>query len=968
MTDAYGGIGGSAISELAISETGGGAPSLLDTLRAGDFAVVVVQDMRTAGAPLSYRMYLSDRVWTTLPTDSVPNMTLGGEIAGGPIINGTFSFGRGAQNNGEQSGSVDLIVHADGVPVVAVGQGLSYQGLTRIRREKLVGGWPTKILVGYPNYGLDSFHTVWRGVGADLTGDGVTKAKLTFRDNRAALSRGVLSPFAGTGGAEGSAEIAGKLKPRHYGAPKNVSPVLIDATLNIYCVSDRAASAALPAAYDGAKALTVDSTALTTYAALAAHGVASGSWAQARVPGVGTFMRLGAAPTKRLTVDFADVLTVPQIIRAVLEAAGLAPSSVLIETEGYPFGSGTDHSQQWQTVQSLIQGTAAGYLYIADQATPNDLVDGLCKGIGWSRYLDDFGRENFTAPDYVLNPAAVAGTDYTVLSAGNATTVVNPDGSSYVALDGGDILALTELDLPSTMWPPNGRERLLAKRNHAGAFTETDILAGATDAMRQYVLKVGNETTVESSADIFGALKDAVDPEALDTHLVNESYLPTLGDWLLKTSALSDGRGAQKLYLTKRQIFEVTLPMEWFATLPTMRMVKFQHPSFYADAQIAVTGQVAPVETDWKARTRKYYAYAQSQQYSGVFAEAFVGPEEGASLDGANALVQVGGYAFVACMKNSMAALDVTDPTAPVWVTELSFGPRPEGKDGAAYIAVSGGHAFLTCPGRNSLLVADIADPAAPSFVTEFFGPDPASSMVDPHGIAVSGSYAFVAGSGSHSVAVIDISDPTAPAWVAEFSGPVPGTSLYGAWGVAISGTTLFVTCFGDDVGYDAGYPPALALIDISIPGSPVWLGKAEGQRGYSFFPGQALSVAIGDGVAYLASYHTGRLVVIDVSDPSSPKVTAEVASPTTVSISDGPAISSTSATSVTLSRGYAYMVSDVTASVSVFDLSNPLYPVWVSETGLDALDRAFGKASILPVGDCLYVASPTRSAVLVLA
>lgn len=965
MSQLHGGIGDSAVSELAISETGGGAPSLLDTLRAGDYAVVVVQEMRTAGAVLVYRMYLSDRVWTTLPTDAVPNMTLGGEITGGPVINGTFSFGRGAQNNGEQSGSVDLLVHADGVPVETVGRGVSYQGLTRIRREKLVGGWPAKILIGYPEYGLDSFHTVWQGVGADLTADGVTKAKLTFRDSRAALSRGVLSQFAGTGGAEGTTEMSGKLKPRHYGAPKNVSPVLLDPVKNIYCLSDRAATAALPAAYDGAKALTVDSTTLTTYVALEAHAVAPGSWSQARVSGVGTFIRLGAAPTKRLTVDFSDVLTVPAIIRAVLEAAGLASSMILIETEGYPFGSGTDHSAQWQAVQDVIQNDAAGYLYVADQATPNDLVDGLCKGIGWSRYLDDFGRENFTAPDYVLNPAAVAGTDYTILSAGNATTVVNPDGSSYVTLDGGDILSLTELELPSTMWPPNGRERLLARRNHAGEFTETDVLAGAADAMRQYVLKVGNETTVESQADIFSALKDAVDPEVLDTHLVDETYLPTLGDWLLKTSALSDGRGAQKLYLTKRKIFEVTLPMEWFATLPTMRMVKFQHPTFYADAQISLTGQVAPVETDWNARTRKYYAYAQSQQYSTVFIETFTGPTTGTSLSRASGMAKSGSYVFVACMdRNSLAVIDTTDPTTPAWVAEVVGTAPGAGEDGAAYVAVSGSYAFVTCPFASSLLVADVSTPTSPTFVAEIQGPNPFGDMVNPRGVVVDGGYAYVVGNTGGGVSVIDVSNPASPVWVTEFYGPVPGGSLADAWAIAKSGNYLFVTCFGGA----SGGAPTMAVIDVSAPSSPVWVASVSGQEETWAYNVAPRGITINGTVAYLASYPTGRLIAVDISDPTNPVITAEAASTTIVNTGDGPQISSNTATSIAVSNGYAYMSSDVTASVSVFDLSDPLRPVWFSETGLDAVAATFGVASILPVDDYIYVSSPTRNAVWVLA
>lgn len=947
MTDAYGGIGGSAIAELAISETGGGAPSLLDTLRAGDYAVVVVQEMRTAGAALVYRMYLSDRVWTTLPTDSVPNMTLGGEITGGPVINGTFSFGRGAQNNGEQSGSVDLIVHADGVPVVTDGQGLSYQGLTRIRREKLVGGWPTKILIGYPDYGLDSFHTVWRGVGADLTGDGVTKAKLSFRDNRAALSRGVLSPFAGTGGAEGTAEIAGKLKPRHYGAPKNVSPVLIDATLNIYCVSDRAATVALPAAYDGGKALTVDSTALTTYAALAAHGVASGSWAQARVSGVGTFMRLGAAPTKRLTVDFADVLTVPAIIRAILETAGLASSSVIIETEGYPFGSGTDHSQQWQTVQNLIQNTAAGYLYIADQATPNDLVDGLCKGIGWSRYLDDFGRENFTAPDYVLNPAAVAGADYTVLSAGTATTVVNPDGSSYVTLDGGDILDLTELDLPSTMWPPNGRERLLAKRNHAGAFTETDILAGATDAMRQYVLKVGNETTVESSADIFAAVKDAVDPEALDTHLVNETYLPTLGDWLLKTSALSDGRGAQKLYLTKRQIFEVTLPMEWFATLPTLRMVKFQHPSFYADSGIVAIGQAAPIETDWKAQTRKYYIYGYGQSYYSVFA----GETNQGSLPspGPAAVAISGDYAYIVENTGNPNAdgvdvVDISNPTSPAWITYTHA--IPNNMAGASSIAISGSYAYVACAIRGAVVVIDISNPALPTWTAETRGPIPGTSLAGAYSIAVSGTYAYVACYNRNSLAVIDISSPASPAWITETKGPIPETSLQGASCVAVYSGKAYITCASRG---------SLAIVDISNPDVPIWIGEVllENIAGAAY-------VAVSEGYAYVAGGFSNKLVIFRLDYAGTPIFVSEAKMSVSGTTLTGPS-------SITINKGVAYIT--CSSGVVVIDVSFPSSPVWKSQIRGPIPGISLWGANASAVhNDHLYVACYNRGSLAVIA
>ncbi|MFC5353562.1 LVIVD repeat-containing protein [Azospirillum himalayense] len=921
MTDAYGGVGGSAIAEYAIAEAGGGAPSLLDLLQSGDYATVVVQEMRSAGSSLVYRMYLSDRVWTTLPTDTLPSMTLGGEIDAGPLVKSTVSFGPGAQNNGEQSGSIDLIISPDGVPVETVGYGVTYQGLTRIRREKVVGGWSTKIMVGDPAYGLDSFTTVWQGVGEDLTADGVTKATLTYRDNRAALSRGVLTPFAGTGGAEGTAEMAGKLKPRHYGAPKNVSPVLIDPTLNIYCVSDMAASVALPAAYDGAKALTVDSASLTTYAALASHSVASGSWAQARVSGVGTFVKLRAAPTKRLTVDFADVQTVPAIIRAVLEAAGVASGSIIIETEGYPFGSGTDHSAKWQEVQGVIQDDAAGYCYISDQATPNDIVDSLCKGIGWSRYLDAFGNERFTSPDYTLGDGAVPEVDFTVLSTGDAETVTNSDGSSYLAFAGGDILTMRELDLPGSMWPPNGRERLMANKNHT-LMSENDVLSGASDAMRQYVQKAGDEATVESPSDIFAALKTAVDPEALDTHIVDKAYLTTLGEWLLITSSLSDGRGAPDLFLTKRQIFEVVLPMAFFAKLQPFGVVKFHHPTFYGDAGVDVIGQSMPVEWNWEARTITLYVYGQAQQYSSLWVAETQGSAPGTSLAGASGSAQVGDVAYVSCStRASVAVLDMSTPSAPAWVTEVR-GPSPgTSLSGAADVLVSGGYAFVPCVARASLAIMDASTPSSPSWLAEIQGPVPGTSLLLAKKVVKIGSYAYVLRDlANPGIAVINVSAPASPTWVTQITEATLGISTFYPTCMAAYGSHLIV---GDDNGL-------LRVIDVSTPSSPTLTGSSPAGSAYepmavaiygsSAFvscgngnsgatPGNITTfdlstlsapalvkvtplsvggvpvVTIGDAIVegfylYTRSYDAPALFVLDVSTPSSPTVVATVTGP----------------------------------------------------------------------------------------
>jgi hypothetical protein len=951
MTEAYGGIGGGAISEYAIAETGGEAPSLLDMLRAGDYAIVIIQEMRAAGSSLVYRMYLSDTVWTTLPTDSLPNMTLGGEITAGPVVSSTVSFGPGAQNNGEQSGSVDLLVHPDGVPVETEGYGISFQGLTRIRREKVVGGWPTRILIGYPAYGLDSFTTVWVGVGDDLAGDGVTKAKLTFRDNRAALSRGVLSAFAGTGGAEGTAEIAGQLKPRHYGAPKNVTPVLVDPVNSIYFASDRAATSPLSAAYDGAKEYTEDATVISTYAGLVSHSVSAGTWAQARVSGVGTFVKLNASPSKRLTVDFADTLTVPQIIRAVLETAGVASSAIIIETEGYPFGSGTDHSAKWQTIQDVIQNDAAGYLYVSDQATPNDIVDGLCKGIGWSRYLDDFGRERFTSPDYALADGAVSGVDYTLLSAGESTTITNPDGSSYLSFAGGDILTLREPDLPGTMWPPNGRERLLANKNHS-AFTENDVLDGAADAKRQYVMKGGDEQTVESASDIFAALKTAVDPDALDTHIVDKTYLPDLGDWLLLTSALSDGRGAPNLYLTKRQIFEVVLPMPFYATLRPFGTVKFDHPTYYGDSGVNVVGQSMPVETDWQARTRTLYVYAQSQQYASLWLGEVEGPTPGTSLSAASDVAVIGNYALVTCYgRASIAVFDVSDPASPVWVTEVR-GPSPgTSLLGAQRITVAGSYAYVACFVRSSMAVIDVSNPASPTWVAEIRGPVPGTSMAGARDVSVSGGYACVACVQSQAVALIDVSNPASPAWVTAISGGTTGGAVGEATSAAISGSYVYIVCNVSD---------NLVVMDVSTPSSPVVAGQTQGPE-----PGESLAdpsrIVVSGTRAYATSNARSSFAVIDISTPSAPEWVSETRGPTPGTSLGGPF-------DIALSGLYAYVTAS-SGSVAVIDISEPDSLSWVTEVRGPVPGTSLSSAMGLGVGDTgVFVALYDRSSLAVIA
>ena len=113
------------------------------------------------------------------------------------------------------------------------------------------------------------------------------------------LDKPLLTLFAGTGGAEGPADLTGTPKPLALGACRFAPGVLIDATNNVYCVSAYAVQG-VTAAYDRVVSLGASTGDYASLAALIAAAIPSGSWGTCKALGLA---RLGAPADGLVSFD-----------------------------------------------------------------------------------------------------------------------------------------------------------------------------------------------------------------------------------------------------------------------------------------------------------------------------------------------------------------------------------------------------------------------------------------------------------------------------------------------------------------------------------------------------------------------------------------------------------------------------------------------------------------------------------------
>lgn len=163
---------------------------------------------------------------------------------------------------------------------------------------KVFDGGTLQVLRGTKGAAVSTFSTV-----ATFTTAGYLCDKDSFdvrvRDLSHFLRESPLheNKYAGTGGAEGPSQIAGRLKPYMYGNAENITPAFIDPT-NLIWQASYTPITSIDVVYDGGSEIVPSGSDYANYAALAAAAVTGGQYSTCIAEGM---FKLGTAPTFDVT-------------------------------------------------------------------------------------------------------------------------------------------------------------------------------------------------------------------------------------------------------------------------------------------------------------------------------------------------------------------------------------------------------------------------------------------------------------------------------------------------------------------------------------------------------------------------------------------------------------------------------------------------------------------------------------------
>lgn len=167
--------------------------------------------------------------------------------------------------------------------------------------EALAQGWdgrPIDFYEGAPGAAFAAFARRYRGTCDGIVWD-ETGITVRLRDPQLRMDQPIQTRlYAGTGGLEGGAELAGVVKPLAFGFCENVAGIPVDPANLVYHLHDGAIKSVAAVRDKGvALAASLDHA---DYAALVAATIAAGSYATCLAEGL---VRLGASPAGLVTVD-----------------------------------------------------------------------------------------------------------------------------------------------------------------------------------------------------------------------------------------------------------------------------------------------------------------------------------------------------------------------------------------------------------------------------------------------------------------------------------------------------------------------------------------------------------------------------------------------------------------------------------------------------------------------------------------
>ena len=273
-------------------------------------------------------------------------------------------------------------------------------------------------------------------------------------------------------------------------------------------------------------------------------------------------------------------------------------------------------------------------------------------------------------------------------------------------------------------------------------------------------------------------------------------------------------------------------------------------------------------------------------------------------LDGVlgTAIYTVGSSTYVVAaseLEHGIEIIDISDPTSPTSVGRLADDSDKLLAHVSTVAATTiGSSTYVVAAGHGAddgIEIVDVDDPTSPTSVGSFSDTTPNSDgcttgtvcLDRPNDIAIAtidgNTYAVVAAANDDGIAIIDISTPASPTHVISIVDDA-ARELEQTYGVAIAtiGDSTYVVAIGN---IDDG----IAIIDISTPASPVYVGELEdgnntetcsaanGERCLNGPAGVAVETIGGLTYAIVVSEKDSAVTVIDITTPSDPTIVATV-------------------------------------------------------------------------------------------
>ncbi len=288
----------------------------------------------------------------------------------------------------------------------------------------------------------------------------------------------------------------------------------------------------------------------------------------------------------------------------------------------------------------------------------------------------------------------------------------------------------------------------------------------------------------------------------------------------------------------------------------------------------------------------------------------------------------------------ALLIFDISNPLQPTLLGQaVDNGALPGSSfqrlSGAEMVFVTNNIAYVTAANENALTIINVANPAAPIKLAEVVnGAGGVTNLSAPVGVLVWSNKVFVLGNGSSALSIFDISNPASPVLIKDIvdDSARPGspfTKMRWPFQMTLAGTRLYITSQGDS---------AITILDVSNPSNPQLLGEIVDITVNPASPFRRLVnptwVEVAGNIAYVTAggFNTsqGSLTLIDVSNPASPIKLAELNDDTVQA--NSPFTKLRGAWAVKVINNLAFVTCFGDDALTVIDVSDPSQPRLVRE------------------------------------